>query len=501
MSPTWVWAGVALFVVISLVAAVWSRAGRSADMSDYFLGGRRMGGFVSALSYSATTYSAFMMIGLAGLTYTGGVGALGFELLYLCGVTLVLVFGPRFWRVGKAYGYVTPSEMLGHRYRSKTAGTTTALASFVFLLPYAAVQLAGVGYLLSGMTGGAISFTAGTLVALVLAVAFAMIAGLRSVAWTDSVQAVLMILGATLVVVIVISQLGGLDSFFSTLSSDHPGALSVPGDGYFTFSAFLALTLPWIFFSISNPQVSQRLFTPGSMGDLRRMLIGFMVFGLIYTFVAVFWGFAARIHFPGLEAADSATPTLLASDLVPVPLAIIVMVAIMAACISTIDSIMLTLSSMISRDVVAARSGVTERTQLMVGKLVIPVVGVLAYFFAHLQLDLIAVLSVSASAGLLVIVPPTIGAFFWKRGTAAGVISSVVLAGALVLILEYTGFRPLDQGSGVWGLAAAIVIFIGVSLATSAPREHAEEFITTSRRPLRPAAPDARPRSTAAPRA
>lgn len=482
MSPGWIWTGVAIYVAVALVAAVWSRTGRSTDMTDYFLGGRRMGGFVSAMSYSATTYSAFMMIGLAGLTYAGGVGALGFELLYLCGVTLVLVFGPRFWRVGKTYSYVTPTEMIGHRYGSQAAGTTTALASFVFLLPYAAVQLAGVGYLLSGMTGGAISFTAGTLVALVLAVAFAMIAGLRSVAWTDSLQSAVMMISATLVVIVVISQLGGVGNFFDSLSSDHPGALTVPGTGFFTVSTFVALTLPWIFFSISNPQVSQRLFTPGSMRDLRRMLIGFLIFGFIYTFVAVFWGFAALLEFPELEAADSATPTLLASDLVPTPLAIIVMIGVLAACVSTIDSIMLTLSSMISRDVVGARGSTSEKAQLMVGKLVIPVIGVLAYWFAHLQLDLIAVLSVSASAGLLVMVPPIIGAFFWKRGTAAGVISSVLVAGTLVLILEFSQVSLLGQGSGVWGLTVAVAVFVVVSLATSAPRERAAEFISASRR-------------------
>ncbi|NDK31557.1 sodium:solute symporter family protein [Nesterenkonia haasae] len=482
MSPGWIWTGVAIYVAVALVAAIWSRAGRSTDMSDYFLGGRRMGGFVSAMSYSATTYSAFMMIGLAGLTYAGGVGALGFELLYLCGVTLVLVFGPRFWRVGKAYGYVTPTEMIGHRYGSHAAGTTTALASFVFLLPYAAVQLAGVGYLLSGMTAGAISFTAGTLVALVLAVVFAMIAGLRSVAWTDSLQSAVMMISATLVVIVVISQLGGVGSFFDSLSSDHPGALTVPGTGFFTVSTFVALTLPWIFFSISNPQVSQRLFTPGSMRDLRRMLVGFLIFGFIYTFVAVFWGFAALLEFPELDAADSATPTLLASDLVPTPLAIIVMIGVLAACVSTIDSIMLTLSSMISRDVVGAGRRTSEKAQLMVGKLVIPVIGVLAYWFGHLQLDLIAVLSVSASAGLLVMVPPIIGAFFWKRGTAAGVISSVLIAGTLVLVLEFSQVSLLGQGSGVWGLTVAVAVFVAVSLATSAPRDRAAEFMATSRR-------------------
>ena len=481
MTSGWVWVGVTIYVVLALVMAVLARAGASQSMSGYFLGSRKMGGFVSAMSYSATTYSAFMMIGLAGLTYAGGVGALGFELLYLCGVTLVLIFGPRFWRVGKKYGFVTPSEMIGHRYTSKAAGAVTALASCIFLIPYAAVQLAGVGYLLSGMTNGAISFTAGTVLAVVLALVFALVAGLRSVAWTDSLQAVVMILSASLVVVVVIWQLGGLDTFFNRLAAD-PGALTVPGEGYFTFSTFLGLTLPWIFFSISNPQVSQRLFTPSSMREMRKMLLGFLLIGFIYTLVSVFWGFTARLEFPDLASSDMATPTLLGSDLVPTPLAIIVMVGVLAACVSTIDSIMLTLSSMVTRDVyAAARTGAGERSQLLVGKLVLPVIAVLAYWFAHLELDLIAVLSVSASAGLLVMVPPIIGAFFWRRGTSAGVISSVLLAGSLVLWLEATSTVWWGQGSGIWGLAAAVTIFVGVSLTTSAPTQRAADFIQASR--------------------
>src|SRR5690625_6975998 len=104
MPMHWIWIGIAAYTVIAGVTAYLSRTEKSQNMSHYFLGDRKMGGFVSALSYSATTYSAFMLIGLAGLTYSGGVGALGFELIYLCGVTLVLIFGPRFWAVGKKYG-------------------------------------------------------------------------------------------------------------------------------------------------------------------------------------------------------------------------------------------------------------------------------------------------------------------------------------------------------------------------------------------------------------
>lgn len=98
MSESLIWWSVSIYVLIALAIAVLSRQGKSVSMSSYFLGDRQMNGFVSALSYSATTYSAFMMVGLAGLTYKGGVGALGFEIVYFAGVSLVAIFGPKFWR-------------------------------------------------------------------------------------------------------------------------------------------------------------------------------------------------------------------------------------------------------------------------------------------------------------------------------------------------------------------------------------------------------------------
>lgn len=486
METTWIWSGIAIYIAIALITAHFSRSGKSQNMGHYFLGNRQMGGLVSAMSYSATTYSAFMMIGLAGLTYAGGVGALGFELIYLCGVTLVLIFGPRFWLVGHKYGYVTPSEMLGHRYGNPAVAVVTALTSCIFLIPYAAVQLAGVGYLMSGMTDGDIPFVVGTILATVLAIVFALVAGLRSVAWTDSLQSIMMVIGSTLVVGFVIYRIGGIGDFFGSLSQDHPGSLSVPGNGFFSFSTFLGLTLPWIFFSISNPQVSQRLYTPGSMRDLRRMLIGFMVFGFIYTLVSVTWGFAALLRFPGLENGDLATPMLLASDLVPTVLGIVVMIGIVAAAVSTIDSIMLTLSSMVTRDVyLVTKKDATEPKQLMIGKIVLPAIALLAFGFAQLEIDLIAVLSVSASAGLLVIVPAIVGAFFWKRGTAAGVIASTLGAGSVVFVLELTQTKLLGQGSGVWGLGISLVLFVGVSLATRAPEQRASDFLGHVRKGLR----------------
>mgnify|MGYP001174099716 FL=1 len=217
MSMNFVWIGIAIYVVIATIVAFLSKSGKQTTMESYFLGDRKLGGFVSSLSYSATTYSAFMLVGLAGLTYAGGVGALGFELIYLMGVSLVAFFGPRFWFAGKKYGYVTPYEMLGDRYQSKSVAVIVALASCIFLIPYSAVQLSGIGYLLAGMTDGGISFTTGVLIATVLAIVFSYVAGIRSVAWTDSLQALFMIITATAVVLFIVYRLGGFSGFFGTL--------------------------------------------------------------------------------------------------------------------------------------------------------------------------------------------------------------------------------------------------------------------------------------------
>lgn len=479
MNTSLVWWGIAIYIVIALYITFLSRSGKVESMSGYFLGNRKMNGFISALSYSATTYSAFMMLGLAGLTYRGGVGALGFEIIYFAGVTLVAFFGPRFWLVGKKYGYVTPSEMLGGRYDQKLVATVVSIACCIFLIPYSAVQLTGVGYLLQGMTNGGISFTTGVLIATVLAIVFSFFAGIRSVMWTDSLQAIVMIVASTAVVLVIIQGLGGFGQFFNTLESNHPESLVVPGNGFFSFATFLSLTIPWLFFSLSNPQVSQRLFMPSSLGSLRSMLLGFLIFGFIYTLVSVLWGYSSLIMFPGLANPDVATPSLLSSDLVPPILGIIVMVGIMAAAISTIDSILLTLSSLFARDVYGnLKRGTDDKRQLAVGKMIIPIIAVMAFAFAQLELNLIAVLSVASSAGLIVTVPAIIGTFFWKRGTAAGVITSVVASGLLVLVLEFWKIKPWGLGSGVWGLIASSILFIGVSLITKAPTQKAAEFLS-----------------------
>lgn len=308
-------------------------------------------------------------------------------------------------------------------------------------------------------------------------------AGVRSVMWTDSLQALFMIVTATLVALLVVSHLGGFAVLFDKLSQVDGQVLAMPGPGFFSFATFLGLTVPWFFFSLSNPQVSQRLCMLKSMRAMRQMLIGFLVFGFIYTLVSVLWGFSALVAFPGLAKADLATPTLLGSVYVLPVLAVVVMIGIIAAAVSTIDSIMLTLSSMVARDVYAhAARGAGEDRQLRMGKWMLPVIAVVAFVFAQLQLNLIAVLSVAASTGLAVTVPAIIGAFFWRRGTATGSLLSIVGGGVVVLAMYLGKVAPLGFSAGVWVLPVSTLLFVVGSLVTAPPQERAHSFLQESKR-------------------
>ena len=482
MPTGYLYTAIVLYIIIGSIVALMARREMKAGVAEYFLSGRNTGGFVAALSYSATTYSAFMMIGLAGFTYSGGVGALGFELVYLSGLSLVAFFGPRFWLIGKKNNYVSPYEMLGDRYQNQWIAFAASFSACVFLIPYLAVQLMGVGYLLNSLSGGEIPFIFGVGIAVVLAIAWALTAGMKSVTWTDSLQSLIMIAVSIIILFYVIYQhLGGFREFFGSLAALEGDVLTVPGPGFFKFKTFLGLSLPWFFFSISNPQVSQRLFIPRDLKAMKIMIKGFLLFGFIYTLVSVFWGFSARLLIPGLSNADLATPELLASSYVPTILALVAMIGITAAAISTIDSIMLTLSSLIVRDIFKNMEDNLAQDQklrqLQTAKIAILTIALVGFFFAVQELDLIATLSVAASIGLLVVVPSIFGAFFWKKATAAASLSSIILGSITALYLQFSGWNPFGYGAGVWTLLTAAAVFVGVSLFTQPPIQKAEKFI------------------------
>ncbi len=467
LNPIYVYLAVGVWAVFGIGIAYLAKRRMGIGLPEFFVSSRKVGGFISGMTYSATTYSAFMMVGLVGLTYSSGVVALGFELTYLMfTVILLCVFAPRFWAAANKYDFITPADLLSHRYGSEYVGVVVTFLALIMLIPYASVQLMGSGYLFSGLTGGQVPFMVGVLIMATFSGITALWAGFRSVSWTDAFQALTMMVTSLILVVYVFYHFFGSPlEFLSAVQTQTPGLLGVTWD----VNMFIGLSLPWAFFALSNPQVSQRMFVSENVSSLKRMITYFAVFGLIYTVVTTILGLAAANILPGLEAADRAMPVLLTR--VPVLMALIVFVGIFAAATSTLGSIVLTLSSMGVLNISETFfPQISEGTKMVIGKVVIVLLLIVCVLFASLKLDLIAVLSSMASGGLLVSVPSFVGAFFWKRGTAEGSILSITMGGMITGGLYIGGWKPLGLWPPVWGMATSLGIFVVVSLLTASPR-------------------------------
>ena len=427
---------------------------------EFFLGGRRIGGFVAGMTYAATTYSAFMLVGLVGLTYRDGVGALGFELIYLMfTMVFLLVFAPRFWVTAARHGIVSPSELLELRYRSVWSGRAATIISFVMLVPYASAQLIGSGLLLEQLSDGALTFELGVGMTVAVAIIGAVWAGMHSVSLTDAVQGMVMLVSALIVLAVIVwSVFGGAGSFISTVEGSNARLLAFDWD----VNYFIGLTLPWAFFAITNPQVSQRTMIARSPLSLRRMIVYFSIFGFLYTLVSVLFGFAAREMIPGLDNPDNAMPILL--TLVPDALGLIMFVGIFAAATSTLGSIFLTLGSLLAREsVLPGGRRISERRQRMLGRVAIAALAAVCIWFANLRPGLITVLSSMASGGLLMTAPALIGCFYSERGSSIAALVSMSMA-VPVGIAYAVNWYPLGIWPPVWGIALSSVLYILLSL-------------------------------------
>ncbi|MFW6343554.1 MAG: sodium:solute symporter family protein [Sediminispirochaetaceae bacterium] len=425
----------ALYLAIgSAIALLVMQKGQSQE--DYFVGGRTVGWIVTALTYAATTYSSFMVVGLVGLAYASGVGALIFELAYL-GATLLIIglYGRKIWDLGHAHGLISPMELLSGRYGVITE-KVGAVVAFIALIPYTSVQVIGLALVFEAY---GISFIVGAGIAAVIICVWTFLGGLRGVAITDALQGAFMML----VVISVLVWSGG--EFKGFEFSRFPNQVWTP-------VFFINLTLPWCFFALTNPQVLQRMFIIKERRGITKMMILFGVFGFIYTVIVTFIGFAAKEGtLNGLlpAIADRDTVIIVLMSKMGGWFALLVGLSIIFSSVSTSNSIILTLSSMLTRDVFG------EKRSVLVGRIMTLVLSGLVFGFALLRPDYIVELSVASSRLLLVFVPLLLGIFHRRDcGAVTGVLT--LAGGAVVAIaVSVAGFSL----SSVYTFAAIFILY------------------------------------------
>ncbi|MDH7556119.1 MAG: sodium:solute symporter family protein [Candidatus Methanosuratincola sp.] len=451
---------IGIYIAAGTTIAWFAKKRLRKDVKDFYTAGGRFGSLVVSLSYAATTYSAFMFIGLVGLSYQSGVGAMGFELVYFVGTLFLLYYlAPKYYSLHSRYGYISPAEVLTDRYGSPAVGMVVTLISLVALIPYSSAQIMGIAFAAEGASGGAIPFTLAVIIAVSLALLWSVVAGVWSVGWTDVYQGILMIVAGVAVLAWAISWALSLPSF-----SFMSGELGYVPNSYWSPQTFLNMTIPWFFFAITNPQVVQRLFAPKSREAQKNMITLFGAYGLIFTVMVCVLGLVLKGAtiaggFPLVTYRDAVTPTLL--GILPPWLTIFGLVAIIAASISTIDSIILTLSSMSIRDVfLPLRPKLSQKAQISVGRAVMIVLALGCMVFSLSRPGLIVDLSVLSSSLLLPIAPLVLGSFLWGRGGKRSALASLVAGFATATALYYLKLSPLGLPMNLWTLAASSLIYV-----------------------------------------
>ena len=410
---------------------------RKQSQEDYFVGGRAIGWVVSALTYAATTYSAFMMVGLVGLSYNTGIGAFIFEAVYLL-VTLILlsVYGRKIWAMGKEKGLVSPMELFTNRFGPITGGLG-AIIAFVALIPYTSVQVIGLAIILQNY---GITFNQGIAIAVGIIAVWAFLGGLRGVAITDAIQGFLMMAIAIAAVIWAGNHYEGVE-------------LSTFPNNVWTPLFFVNLTLPWAFFALTNPQVVQRLFIIRDKRDFRKMLILFGAFGLVYTTIVTTIGVSAKYGtlqgiLPVVADQDGVIVAVMSqmTNWLAIPLAL----SIIFASVSTANSIILTLSSMVTRDVFRQKNNVWLGRGIIIG------LAILVGLFSLTRPNYLVQLSVASSRILMCFLPLMFSLFHGKRG---GEITGILtLTGGAISAILFGLIAP--SFSSLLTLGAIISLFL-----------------------------------------
>lgn len=442
---------------------------REESLRDFYLGGSSFGFVVLFLTLFATQYSGNTLLGFAGRAYQqGGTYIVSITFMILV-ITVMMLYAPRLFRLARRFGYITPVDYVFHRFGSHPLRILAVILLCWGLANYILEQLVAMGHAVEAISSGRLGFMTGVVLLAFVMLLYESLGGMRSVAWTDVVQGGLLLFGCACILYILLTSQGGIPAATEIIRDTEPEKLQVPG-GYglrVWISNILLLGLGVAIY----PHAIQRIFAAGSLTTLRRSLATMSFMPLATTFLAFLIGFLALARFPGLGQLDSDKVTVFVlSDIIGDSvfnywLVVLVFSAVVAAIMSTADSALLSMGSMVTKDIykVYIRPGASPRHLLVVGKLFGWGMMALLIFMAWVSLE------TESSIWLLILLklelmvqlsPVFLLGVHWRRLGAAPAFVGMLL-GTLVTLGIWAGVMlglwesrsPLGFSAGLWGLA------------------------------------------------
>jgi len=443
------------FLALILIG-IFGRKKLKQSQDDYFLGSRKLGGLVLLMTMAATNFSAFSIYGFSGAAYRLGYSfypIMAFGTAFMA-ITFLFI-GKRVWALGKENNYITPPELMGKEMKSPKLRALVLLVMVVFSLPYIAIQPIAGGYTLEALFG--IPYFAGASIVTGFIILYTFLGGFRTVVWTDVFQGIMMLTLMAVAVFGVSQAHGGFIGAHESIFTQMPELFSRPGPGGVYAPAFwFSYMILWFFCDPLFPQLFQRFFSAGDKKALDKTTILYPIATGIFFLLPIMLGVLGHLSFPGLEGkeSDSLFPMLVDMHFSPL-VGTLIITAGLAALMSTMDSQLLTLSSMFTKDIYEPIT--KKKAGRGVGRIFTVTLALLGLVIAYFNPSSILAITTETFTGLAVLFVPLMAILYWKRVTPAGAISSILVGESLVALYH---FDFLSSG----GFLSVIPILIATSL-------------------------------------
>ncbi len=474
----------------------------NSDSKDFYLGGRKMGPIVTAMSAEASDMSSWLLMGLPGLAYLTGVANPAWTAIGLGIGTWFnwLIVARRLRRYSANINAITVPEFYSKRYHdnSNVLNAIAALVIIVFFIPYTASGFAACGKLFNSLFG--VDYMVAMLISAAVIVGYTIMGGFKAVSTTDLIQSIVMTIALVVVVTFGISKAGGVEAVIDNAKS-LPGYLSMKasydvGTNSSTPYSFLTIvsTIAWGLGYFGMPHILLRFM---AIKDEKKLVLSRRI-ATIWVFIAM--GITIFIGMVGLGMtkagelgflSGSSSETIIVEiaglisrhGVLAAIVAGLILAGILAATMSTADSQMLAAASSVSQNIVQDffKVKISEKKSLLVARLTIVVISLIGVFLARDPNSSVFNIVSFAWAGFGgAFGAVTLCALFWKRSNKWGALAGMIGGGVMVFVWKYA----ISRLGGAWSIYEllpafifSLILDIVVSLLTKKPDETiASEF-------------------------
>lgn len=486
---------IAVYLIAMIGIGLFFNRTSGTSSNDFYLGGRRLGPIVTAMSAEASDMSSYLLMGLPGLAYLCGVAEVGWTVIGLAVGTYLnwLIVARRLRRYSASLGAITIPDFFSRRFGDKkhVLSCIAAVIILIFFIPYTASGFKAVGTLFNSLLG--VDYHAAMIVGALVIIGYTILGGFLAVSTTDLVQSIVMSAALIAVILFGVSEAGGWSVVMENARS-LPGYLNLT-QGYDTASGqagsfgFLSIvsTLAWGLGYFGMPHILLRFMAIEDEKKLKTSRRIASVWVVVSMFVAIVIGIvgysvstAGKIPFL-TTSADSETVVVQLASLMSqsgilfAVIAGIILAGILAATMSTADSQLLTAASSVSQDLMEKFFGIkmSGKASMLAARGTVAAIAVIGVVLAwDPNSSVFRVVSFAWAGFGAAFGPVMLFALFWKRANRQGALAGMIAGGSMVFIWKYL-IAPMGGGWAIYELlpafiAASIAIVI-VSLATQEP--------------------------------